>query len=176
MIQTSDDKKLHKFAAVRNLLWCGFVLCLVSPLVLGCGSGLSAGTILSVSNYAREVLTLTNAERTDIGLPELTWDDTLAGVAAAHAEDMINRDFFAHDNPDGQDVGNRATAAGYLWQWIGENLAAGQQTPAEAVEGWMNSAGHRANILRTEFSVLGVAYRQGGTHGTYWVQVFGDPR
>ena len=132
----------------------------------------SCQTPSNAASFAQQVLTLTNAERANVGLAALTWDNTLAQVAGNHACDMIVRNFFAHDNPDGQNVGDRATAAGYTWTAIGENLAAGHQTPAAAVAGWMNSAGHKANILNASFTALGVGYREGGSLARYWVQVF----
>ncbi len=129
----------------------------------------------NAASFAQQVLTLTNAERANVGLAALTWDNTLAQVAGDHACDMIVRNFFAHTNPDGQNVGDRATAAGYTWIAIGENLAAGHQTPAAAVAGWMNSPGHKANILNASFTALGVGYREGGSLARYWVQVFATP-
>ncbi len=163
---------------VRGSWFLGTVLSLLTAITLlgaGCGGVLSGGSCQTPSNaasFAQQVLTLTNAERANVGLAALTWDNTLAQVAGNHACDMIVRNFFAHDNPDGQNVGDRATAAGYTWTAIGENLAAGHQTPAAAVAGWMNSAGHKANILNASFTALGVGYREGGSLARYWVQVF----
>ena len=89
---------------------------------------------------------------------------------------MIYYDFFAHENPFTRtELRDRAEEFGYEFQVIGENLAAGQATPAQAMNDWMNSPGHRANILNADFTELGVGIRTGGTYGTYWVQEFGLP-
>jgi uncharacterized protein YkwD len=67
------------------------------------------------------------------------------------------------------------TAAGYTYRMAAENIAAGHRSPADVVKGWMNSPGHRANILNCGFTQIGVGYATGGTHGTYWTQNFGTP-
>lgn len=123
-----------------------------------------------------EVLTRTNAERTRRGLGELTVDTRLARAAHAHSADMVRRGFFAHENPDGQQVWDRAAAAGYAYRKVAENIAAGQRSAEEVVLGWMNSPGHRANILDAELSEIGVGRVEGGPYGVYWTQVFGTPR
>jgi uncharacterized protein YkwD len=86
---------------------------------------------------------------------------------------MVARDFYAHASPDGSRPWDRAAAAGSVLRSIGENIACGQRSPAEVVTGWMNSPGHRANILRREFTHIGVGFAGGGRAGTYWTQVFG---
>jgi Cysteine-rich secretory protein family/TerD domain len=123
-----------------------------------------------------EVVTLTNAERARHGLRPLTFDARLAQAAQAHSADMVRRGFFAHENPDGRQVWDRAVAAGYAYRKVAENIAAGQPTAREVVLGWMNSPGHRANILDGELAQIGVGCAQGGSYGIYWTQVFGTPR
>jgi stress response protein SCP2 len=123
-----------------------------------------------------EVVRLTNAERTARGLRALGTDDRLARAAYAHSADMAARRFFAHECPSGTQAWDRAVAAGYTYRMVAENIAAGQRTPAEVVEGWMNSPGHRANILNGELTQIGVGFAPGGEYGTYWTQVFGTPR
>ncbi len=123
-----------------------------------------------------EVVALTNAERASAGLPPLA-DDRLLGVAAqAHSADMVARDFYAHTSPEGRQPWDRATAAGCEHRGIGENIACGQRSPAEVVRGWMNSPGHRANILDPGFTHIGVGFVGGGRAGTYWTQLFGLSR
>jgi len=161
------------------LLWVLSVL-----TVGGCG-GISLGGLLSGSitdltaeeavQMAQEVFQLTNQERVANGLPELTWNDALAQAGATHCQDMIDNDYFAHYSLDGSDPGVRATAAGYNWQMIGENIAAGQKTPQIVVTAWMNSEDHRENILRPEFTELGVGVRLGSKGYLYWAQEFGLP-
>lgn len=126
-------------------------------------------------SFALQVVALTNQQRQRGGCEALTVDATLTSVAQAHSEDMARRDFFDHVNPDGASPFDRMTAARYRYRMAAENIAAGQLTPAQVVDGWMNSAGHRANILNCGLTEIGVGYATGGSHGTYWTQDFGTP-
>lgn len=123
--------------------------------------------------WASAVLRLTNSERTAAGLRPLAADPLLTVAAQGHSADMIARAFYAHTSPDGGEPWHRASAAGSTHRAIGENIACGQRTPAEVVDGWMNSPGHRANILKPSFTHLGVGFAGGGSAGTYWTQLFG---
>jgi uncharacterized protein YkwD/stress response protein SCP2 len=127
----------------------------------------------ALSRTAAEVLALTNAERGRAGLPPLAVDPLLTAAAQAHCADMIARDFYDHVSPDGTRPWDRAAAAGSRLRTIGENIACGQRSPAEVVEGWMSSPGHRANILKRDFAHLGIGFAGGGRAGTYWAQLFG---
>ncbi|MFE1290029.1 CAP domain-containing protein [Streptomyces sp. NPDC058751] len=122
---------------------------------------------------AREVITLTNTERAAAGLPPLTADARLTAAAQAHSADMVARDFYAHTSPEGGRPWDRAAAAGSAHRAVGENIACGQRSPAEVVQGWMDSPGHRANILKPDFTHLGIGLAGGGRAGTYWTQLFG---
>ncbi|MDQ1013834.1 CAP domain-containing protein [Streptomyces afghaniensis] len=122
---------------------------------------------------AAAVTDLTNRERARAGLPPLAADPLLTAAAQAHSADMVARDFYAHTAPGGSRPWDRAAAAGSTRRSIGENIACGQRSPAEVVEGWMNSPGHRANILKPGFTHLGVGFAGGGRAGTYWTQLFG---
>jgi uncharacterized protein YkwD len=86
---------------------------------------------------------------------------------------MVARTFYSHTSPDGSQPWDRAAAAGSRRRTIGENIACGQRSPAEVVEGWMNSPGHRANILKPDFTHIGIGFAGGGQMGTYWTQLFG---
>jgi len=124
-----------------------------------------------------EVVLLTNQQRQAHGLPPLAPEPLLARAAAAHSTDMATRQFFDHRNPDGLQVADRVTALGYRYATVAENIAAGQRTPAEVVTGWMNSPGHRRNILLPEITQIGVGYAPStDAYGCYWTQVFGTPR
>ena len=123
-----------------------------------------------------EVVRATNVARIGHGLGPLAVDARLTRAAQAHTEDMVRRGFFAHQNPDGAQVWDRAVAAGYGYRRVAENIAAGQRTAAEVVRGWMDSPGHRANILDGELTQIGVGLVHGGEYGVYWTQVFGTPR
>ncbi|WP_340384557.1 CAP domain-containing protein [Streptomyces sp. SS7] len=120
-----------------------------------------------------EVVELTNRERTRSGLRPLAVDPLLTRAAQAHCADMVARAFYSHTSPDGTQPWDRAAAAGSTRRTIGENIACGQRSAAEVVEGWMNSPGHRANILKAAFTHIGVGYTGGGPSGTYWTQLFG---
>ncbi|GGV58509.1 hypothetical protein GCM10010277_61300 [Streptomyces longisporoflavus] len=126
-----------------------------------------------LAEWANAVLRLTNAERTAARLRPLSPDPLLTVAAQNHSADMIARSFYAHTSPDGGEPWHRASAAGSTHRSIGENIACGQRTPAEVVDGWMNSPGHRANILKPSFTHLGVGFAGGGSAGTYWTQLFG---
>ncbi|MEV8540610.1 CAP domain-containing protein [Streptomyces sp. NPDC051572] len=133
-------------------------------------------TPLTTGNLARtaaEVVELTNAERARAGLRALAVDPLLAAAAQAHSTDMVVRAFYSHTSPDGSQPWDRAAAAGSRRRTIGENIACGQRSAAEVVEGWMNSPGHRANILKPDFTHIGIGFAGGGQTGTYWTQLFG---
>jgi RNA polymerase sigma factor (sigma-70 family) len=119
-----------------------------------------------------QVVALVNKERAAAGCGPLTEDAQLEDAALAHSEDMAARDFFDHNNPDGVDPGARITAAGYRWSTYGENIAMGQPTPQAVMESWMNSPGHRANILNCSFKNIGVGVHK-GSGGPWWTQDFG---
>ncbi|MGW5345251.1 sigma-70 family RNA polymerase sigma factor [Streptomyces sp. HUAS TT3] len=119
-----------------------------------------------------QVVALVNAERAKAGCGPLRDDAQLRSAAQAHSDDMAGRNFFAHTSPDGSDPGDRTTAAGYRWSTYGENIAKGQQTPESVMDSWMNSAGHRANILNCSFKDIGVGIHQ-GSGGPWWTQNFG---
>jgi len=131
---------------------------------------------LTTGNLARtaeKVVELTNGERTGAGLRPLAVDPLLAAAAQAHSADMVARAFYSHTSPDGSQPWDRAAAAGSRKRSIGENIACGQRSPAEVVDGWMNSPGHRANILKPDFTHIGIGLAGGGRMGTYWTQLFG---
>ena len=123
-------------------------------------------------NWAKQVLILTNNERAQHGLKALKWDDSLAKLAKLHCQDMIERNFFSHNNPDGETPFDRMKKAGILYWSAGENIAAGQYSPEAVVESWMNSEGHKKNILNPDFAYLGVSVVKGGNYGIYWAQEF----
>ncbi|MFF5966602.1 CAP domain-containing protein [Streptomyces collinus] len=126
-----------------------------------------------LAGTAAAVVDLTNRERAGAGLPPLAADPLLTTAAQAHSADMVARAFYAHTAPDGSRPWDRAAAAGSTRRAIGENIACGQRSPADVVEGWMNSPGHRANILNPGFTHIGIGFAGGGRAGTYWTQLFG---
>ncbi|WP_326812829.1 CAP domain-containing protein [Streptomyces scopuliridis] len=131
-------------------------------------------TAAGLLRTAAEVLSLTNAERTRAGLRPLADDRQLAKAAQGYSADMAARAFYSHTSPEGLAPWDRAAAAGAGHRGIGENIACGQRDPREVVRGWMDSPGHRANILKPDFTHLGVGFAGGGPAGTYWTQLFGQ--
>lgn len=127
----------------------------------------------------KDITLLTNNERNNQSLPSLTFNKRLSAMAEAKAADMINKQYFAHVAPDGTDIAKLADTYGYQYLNIGENLALGDfKDSADVVLGWMNSPGHRANILNTHFTEIGVAAVLGNYQGRlvwYSVQEFGRP-
>ncbi|MFD3531876.1 CAP domain-containing protein [Streptomyces sp. NPDC058664] len=123
------------------------------------------------SSAADQVVALVNSERAKAGCGPLSANATLTRAAQGHSDDMAARDFFDHTDPDGDGPGERVTAAGYPWSTYGENIAMGQSTPEQVMESWMNSPGHRANILNCDFKEIGVGIHT--ADGPYWTQVFG---
>lgn len=124
-----------------------------------------------------QVILLSNQARQANGCNVLLAPNPLLDLAAQrHSEDMAQRGYFDHVSPEGLDPGDRITSTGYRWSRYGENIAAGYPTAERVVEGWMNSPGHRANILNCDFQEIGVGYalRQvsGGRDEAQWTQVF----
>lgn len=113
----------------------------------------------AVAGWQDDILRLVNRYRAGQGLKALSLDQALNRAAQGHADDMATRDYFDHVTPNGRTVGDRATAAGYRWQAILENLAAGQQDPAEVVDGWIRSPSHRRAMLAPDIDDAGIGYR-----------------
>lgn len=126
----------------------------------------------STSSIATQMLAAVNAERAARNLPSLTLNAQLSQSAQQYAKLMQDKSFFSHTSPSGTTFKDRNESAGYTnWAWMGENIAVGQTSVAEVVEDWMNSEGHRANILEPRARELGVGYV--GGKSPYWVQEFG---
>ncbi|GLX66372.1 CAP domain-containing protein [Paenibacillus glycanilyticus] len=126
-------------------------------------------------SFEDEVFALVNQEREAAGLPPLARLEVLFEAAEAKAQDMRDNNYFDHISPTYGTPGQMLTQFGVEWTAYGENIAAGQRTPALVMEAWMNSPGHRANILSPKFTHMGVGYAPGTTdsrYRTYWVQEF----
>jgi uncharacterized protein YkwD len=138
----------------------------------------SSGGGSSSSSAETEVLRLVNVERGKAGCKAVTSDSTLVKVARAHSRDMAEKDYFSHDGKDGRDPFKRMSDGGYRYSYAAENIAAGQGAAASVMKSWMNSSGHKANILNCKLTELGVGMWKdsGSTYGTYWTQDFGTPR
>ena len=132
----------------------------------------TTSTTESVSAYEKEVVTLTNKERTKRGLKPLTLDTELSKMARDKSKDMVANHYFDHQSPTYGSPFDMMKRYGISYSYAGENIAAGQKTPEDVVEAWMNSEGHRENILNPNFTKIGVGYVQGGSYGSYWTQEF----
>jgi uncharacterized protein YkwD len=130
-------------------------------------------------SFVGQVVELTNQFRAQNGLAPLTLNSKLSEAAQTHSQNMATQDFFSHTGKDGSSAGDRVSSTGYDWRTVAENIAAGQRTPTEVVNSWINSPGHRANILNTTIREIGVGYfflvEDTGTtnYNAYWTQDFG---
>ena len=122
-----------------------------------------------VSDFEKEVVALTNAERAKQGLPELKLNTKLAEVARIKSQDMVDNNYFSHDSPTYGTPFEMMTQFGIEFKSAGENIAQGQTTPQDVVKAWMDSEGHRKNILDPSFTEIGVGYV---ANGHYWTQMF----
>ena len=123
----------------------------------------------SVRAYEQEVIRLVNVERAKAGLKALTEDWELSRVARYKSQDMHDLRYFSHTSPTYGSPFDMMKAFGIRYRTAGENIAMGYRTPAAVVQGWMNSPGHRANILNASYTKIGVGYV---ASGNYWTQHF----
>jgi uncharacterized protein YkwD len=123
------------------------------------------------------VIELINVERANAGLPALSPQGQLGSAAQLHSADMACKNYFSHTGLDGSSSADRAQRQGYSSGFVGENIAAGYSSPANVVAGWMNSAGHKANILGVDYTEIGIGYAFGenSDYGSYWTAVFASP-
>ena len=156
------ENELH---TVREIDTRAFPVNLSPSLADGVAVQLLAADPLTVE---AAVFDLVNQERAIHNLNLLSWDDRLFSAARDHSEDMVANGYFSHTSLDGRTPGQRILDAGYYWNTYGENIAYGYPTPVSVVNAWMNSPGHRANILNPSFCDLGV-----GFSGYFWTQDFG---
>lgn len=124
------------------------------------------------SSYQQQVLDLVNAERAKRGISALTLDSSLSSVATKKSQDMVNKNYFDHTSPTYGSPFDMMKQFGISYRTAGENIAKGQKTPQEVVAAWMNSEGHRKNILNPNFTNLGVGIAKDSNKTTYWTQMF----
>ncbi|MFB7176075.1 CAP domain-containing protein [Streptomyces sp. NPDC056254] len=133
----------------------------------------AAGTSTDHFATSAEVVALTNQARASAGCSALRINEKLTAVAVDHSHDMAVHSTMSHRGSDGSDSALRVTRAKYDWIAYGENVAYGYSTGQQVVDAWMNSPGHRKNILDCSFKEIGVGHAQ---PGNYWTQMFGSPR
>jgi uncharacterized YkwD family protein len=129
----------------------------------------STPTTSSLSAYEQKVVDLTNQERAKNGLPALKVDVTLSKMAHEKSRDMSANGYFSHTSPTYGSPFDMMKKYGITYRYAGENIAMGQRTPEEVVKAWMNSEGHRKNILSPNYNYIGVGYV---SQGNYWTQEF----
>lgn len=176
-------------------VWCFWVVMVV--LVAGFGLKTAVANPAGGPTYEEQIVEIVNQERWNNGqLPPLKSSPLLDSSSETHSTNMANRDFFAHCDVDTKKKPwDRMTDVGYNWNYAGENIAVGYSTPTSVMNGWMNSSGHRANILSINYREIGVGYvyqsndqgnirqdtngdcnadgRVVGPYYSYWTQNFG---
>ncbi|RPH63954.1 MAG: CAP domain-containing protein [Burkholderiales bacterium] len=142
-------------------------------------SAVDVAATLQHLNAARAVPRDCGGTGTLPAVPPLRWNAELEQAAVGHSEWMQANDTFSHTGADGSSVGTRATAAGYAWRSVGENIAAGQRDVAAVIAAWLASPGHCRNIMHPDFVDSGLALKPGtssNTYRTWWTLVLGRPR
>ena len=162
------QKLLLALAVVITTL--GALFSTAYPLSLTTAHGAVVYESEEVRDNARQVAVLVNRERQAEGLPLLRYSDVLSEAANKRAKEI--QTYFSHTRPNGTSCFTAVTEIGIRYRYIGENIAYGQRTPEEVMNGWMNSSGHRANILNSSVTEMGVGIYSGGSYGVYWTQLF----
>ena len=122
------------------------------------------------ADFVKQVVNLVNQERAKAGLSPVTADTSIQAAAQVRAKEIEKS--FTHTRPDGSSFSTALTQQGVTYRGSGENIAWGQKTPEQVMNGWMNSEGHRANILNKNFTKIGVGYHQNASGTNYWTQLF----
>ncbi|WP_414694932.1 SafA/ExsA family spore coat assembly protein [Paenibacillus sp.] len=139
------------------------------------GDKLTIPNLDALKHIEHEVIQLTNQERAKHGLPALRANWELSRVARIKSNDMRDKRYFSHTSPTYGSPFTMIKNFGISYSTAAENIAAGQQTAQAVVSSWMNSPGHRANILNKNVTVIGVGLAKGGSYGYYWTQMFIKP-
>lgn len=143
-----------------------------NPNLIYPGQKLTIPNLGASKSIDSQVLQLTNQERAKNGLKPLAADWQLSRVAYYKSADMRDKNYFSHTSPTYGDPFTMMKSFGITYRSAAENIAAGQQTPSAVVQSWMNSPGHRQNILNGSFTHMGSGYAAGGSYGHYWTQMF----
>lgn len=146
-----------------------------NPALIYPGQKLTIPNISDVKALENEVIRLTNLERSKRGLPALKANWQLCRVARYKSQDMINKNYFAHQSPTYGSPFDMMESFGLRFASAGENIAMGQRTPKEVMTSWMNSPGHRGNILSTAYTEIGVGMAKDKNGRYYWTQMFMRP-
>lgn len=139
---------------------------------IGGGTDNGEETAPEETGLSMQAFNLVNEEREKHGLSPLKYSKELEAVAYAHSKDMAEKNFFSHTNLEGLSPFDRMRNAGLSYSYAAENIAAGQTTAAAVMNSWMNSDGHRKNILNPNLTEIGIGVANGGSYGIYWTQLF----
>ncbi len=151
-------------------------LILTLLLALGPAQAMACRQPDGAARMADVTLSAINAEREQRGMAPLSPDPRLTDAALAHACDSAARNRMSHDGSDGSDLGDRVKREGYRYRTIAENVAAGYRSPGSVVQGWMNSSGHRRNILTSNARDVGLGIATAGDGTLHWVLNLGTER
>lgn len=143
-----------------------------NPALIYPGQKVNIPNIDATKSIEQQVVDLTNQQRAKYGLKPLVADWQVARVARYKSIDMRDKNYFSHTSPTYGSPFDMMKSFGITYRSAGENIAAGQQTPQQVVTAWMNSEGHRANILNGGYTHIGVGYASGGAQRHYWTQMF----
>lgn len=166
-VSLSSLIKANPQIANPNVIWSGMSLNIPGSTSSNAGTKTPVTTAPSQSTFANQVVNLVNQERAKAGLRPLTSNSVLTAMALDKAKDMYNNGYFDHTSPTYGSPFDMMSTYGIRYSYAGENIAKGQQTPEAVMNAWMNSTGHRQNILSPNFTQIGVAYYNGE-----WVQEF----
>ena len=145
---------------------------ITNPSLIYPGQLISIPTLTAVKAQENEVVRLVNVERSKLGLMLVTQNWELSRVARYKSEDMLSHNYFAHQSPTYGSPFVMMENFGIHFSAAGENIAMGQRTPAEVMNAWMNSPGHRANILSPSYDQIGVGLAKNSNGSPYWTQQF----
>lgn len=148
---------------------------ITNPALIYPGQKITIPNMSAVKTQEDEVIRLVNVERSKRGLPALKANWELSRVARYKSQDMINKNYFSHTSPTYGSPFAMMESFGIRYSAAGENIAYGQQTPQEVMNAWMNSTGHRNNILSSSFSEIGVGLAKNRNGVCYWTQMFIRP-
>ncbi|MDQ0915105.1 CAP domain-containing protein [Paenibacillus sp. V4I5] len=166
-ISLSSLIKANPQVANPNVIWSGMSLNIPGSKSINAGTKTPVTSAPSQSTFASQVVNLVNQERSKAGLRPLTGNSALTAMALDKAKDMYNNGYFDHTSPTYGSPFDMMSKYGIRYSYAGENIAKGQQTPEAVMKAWMNSPGHRQNILSPNFTQIGVAFYNGE-----WVQEF----
>jgi uncharacterized YkwD family protein len=148
---------------------------LSNPNLIYPGNVVYVPNIQDIKTAENEVIRLVNIQRVNNGLPKFSANWQLSRIARYKSQDMINKNYFSHISPTYGSPFNMMENFGLKFSAAGENIAMGQQTPSSVVNAWMNSPGHRANILNPSYTQIGVGLAKNSNGTCYWTQMFIKP-